>query len=98
MAKTARRPAAHATAGAIRTSTGMSLRCGSERKLQRELMSPFLLLNDVSETIDDRAESFRAVKLSRTEVAINHWIDIAEAWIDRYIVTPLLGPNQSAVR
>ncbi len=42
--------------------------------------------------------TFQTVELSRTEVAINHWIDIAEAWIDRYIVTPLLGPNQSAVR
>jgi hypothetical protein len=48
--------------------------------------------------VGDATGSLPNVPLSRSEVAINHWIDIAEAWFDRYIVTPLLGPDQSGVR
>ena len=61
-------------------------------------MNAFLLLTDETEATDHLAESIYVVELSRTEVAINDWIEIAEKYLDRYIVTPLLGPNQSAVR
>jgi hypothetical protein len=61
-------------------------------------MNAFLLLTDETESAGDADGCFDAVRLSRTEVAIDHWIDIAVAWLDHYIVTPLLGPNQSALR
>ena len=61
-------------------------------------MNALLLLTDKTESADDAAGSFDVVQLSRIDVAINHWMDIAEPWLDRYIVTPVLGPNQSALR
>jgi len=81
-----------ATVGDIRPTVEMGFRGTSQRKLQHEFMNMFLLSTEETEAARN------AVELSRTEVAINHWIDIAEAWLDRYIVTPLLGPNESAVR
>ena len=44
-------------------------------------------------SVGDAIGALDAVQLSRTEVAINHWADIAAAWLDRYIVTSLLGPE-----
>ena len=57
-------------------------------------MNPLLLAPQASESVDDEATSFGAVTLSRTDVAINHWIDIAIGWLDRYMFTPLLGSNK----
>jgi len=34
--------------------------------------------------------------LSPSDIVINRALDVVEAWIDRYLVTPLLGSNQSA--
>jgi hypothetical protein len=61
-------------------------------------VNPLLLSEDETEALGDATGSPPNVPLSSSEVAINHWIDIAEAWLDRYIVTPLLGPGQSGVR
>ena len=61
-------------------------------------MNPLLLAPQASESVDDEAASFGSVTLSRTDVVINHWIDIAIIWLDRYMFTPLLGPNQTTVR
>jgi hypothetical protein len=33
---------------------------------------------------------------SPSEIAINRALDLVEAWVDRYLVTPLLGPDGSA--
>ncbi len=60
-------------------------------------MNPLLLLQEETEAPEDLL-GCPDIALSRSEIAINHWIDIAEAWLDRYIFTPLLGPNQSTVR
>jgi hypothetical protein len=34
--------------------------------------------------------------LSPSDIVINRALDVVEVWIDRYLVTPLLGSNQSA--
>jgi hypothetical protein len=69
---------------------------GVSRCFDREggVMRPNVIL---FESVGDAIGSLDAVQLSRTEVAINHWADIAAAWLDRYIVTSLLGPNGAAV-
>jgi hypothetical protein len=61
-------------------------------------MNAFLISTDETEMVSAQGGSLNVIKLSRTEIRINHWIDIAEAILDRYIVTPLLGPNQSEIR
>jgi hypothetical protein len=33
---------------------------------------------------------------SPSEIVINRALDVLEAWVDRYVVTPLLGPDRSA--
>lgn len=60
------------------------------------LMDAFLLSCDETGAVEDVAAS--PAELSQTEMAINHWIDIAEKYLDRYLVTPLLGPDPSATR
>ena len=85
-------------AGAIHlTAVGYEIRYRRQTRLRRE-MNTFLLSTDENEALADAEEPFDGLELSRIDVAINHWIDIAEPWLDRYIVTPLLGPNQSALR
>lgn len=61
-------------------------------------MNAFLISTDETEMVSAEGGSLNVIKLSRTEIRINHWIDIAETWLDHYLVTPLLGPNQSANR
>ena len=34
---------------------------------------------------------------SASEIMINRALDVLEAWLDRYVVTPLLGADRSAV-
>ena len=61
-------------------------------------MNPLLLLTDQSEVAGASAVAFETVQLSHSEIAINHWIDIAAGWLDHFIFTPLLGPNRSELR
>jgi len=33
---------------------------------------------------------------SPSEIVINRALDVLQGWVDRYVVTPLLGPDRSA--
>ena len=42
------------------------------------------------------ARIYDAAVVSRSDIVINHALDVIEKWVDRYIVTPLLGRVQAA--
>jgi len=42
------------------------------------------------------ARVYDTAVLSRSDIVINHALDVIEKWVDRYVVTPLCGRVRAA--
>jgi hypothetical protein len=51
---------------------------------------------DTKVEASSRTRIYDPALFSPSEIAVNRALDLVEGWVDRYLVTPVLGPNRSA--